>query len=78
MAKNGKKKKKYCFITAKCSEDQRINSQEPLGYEITLLILYLPTCNSEPLVNTPNNTDERKQEQEYLDEEKDLLDGFFK
>ena len=49
-----------------------------LSEDISLSFFYqFVSPSSEPMLNTPNGTGKGKGKHEFLDEKKDLLDGFF-
>ena len=60
-----------CLITADGSEDAKITPEGLADYKVPPPLLYLPTCEAEPMSNTPDTTenDEEKQEEEPLDED---------
>ena len=60
-----------CLITADGSEDAKITPEGLADYKVPPPLLYLPTCEAEPMSNTPDTTenDEEKQEEKTLDED---------
>ena len=63
--------KTFCLITADGSEDAKITPEGLADYKVPPPLLYLPTCEAEPMSNTPDTTgnDEEKQEEETFGED---------
>ena len=63
--------KTFCLITADGSEDAKITPEGLADYKVPPPLLYLPTCEAEPMSNTRDTTgnDEEKQEEETLGED---------
>ena len=69
--RKGCQEKTGCLLTADGMEDAKITLEALADYKVPPQSSYLPSCETEPMSNTSNATenDEEKQEQETLNED---------